>query len=406
MENNEVDFNIQNYDLDDLEYFFKLDEIPNYTSNDIIKNADEVQNQLLNGGTFDPSLKTGFMKFIQQGKDLLLNSKKPSDSTIYNKKITPNGPSRPVEETPKTSYIYADPSSFYEGTMNPLNTRVVTRILNIDSRFRDELDTNSGDFLINLPMKFYKVVSMQVSTVEIPYSFYGISKSFGNNFFTLEVNDGGAITRNQFVIPDGNYESSQFIDAVNVALGSNAPDPTDPFSCVQFSYDPITRRTTVTGLTSILPTLQSFSLFFDLNSNGDPDNTSLTSKIGYNLGFVKKSYSGELTYTSESVVDPQSIEYMFISVDDFQNNVSNNAFVSAFQDSFLDNNILARISPKSLYKETVVTDETLLSEPRQYFGPVDIQKMRIRLVDEYGRVIDMNKANYSFCLTMKQMYQF
>ena len=47
MENNEVDFNIQNYDLDDLEYFFKLDEIPNYTSNDIIKNADEVQNQLL-----------------------------------------------------------------------------------------------------------------------------------------------------------------------------------------------------------------------------------------------------------------------------------------------------------------------------------------------------------------------
>jgi len=68
MENNEVDFNIQNYDLDDLEYFFKLDEIPNYTSNDIIKNADEVQNQLLNGGTFDPSLKTGFMKFIQHNK--------------------------------------------------------------------------------------------------------------------------------------------------------------------------------------------------------------------------------------------------------------------------------------------------------------------------------------------------
>ena len=55
--NDNVDFNIQNYSIDDLEYFFRLDEVPNYDKQTIEKHANEVQSQLLNGGTFDPSLK-------------------------------------------------------------------------------------------------------------------------------------------------------------------------------------------------------------------------------------------------------------------------------------------------------------------------------------------------------------
>ena len=45
MEDDTVDFNIQNYDLDDLEYFFKLDEIPNYGIADIEKQAGRFASQ-------------------------------------------------------------------------------------------------------------------------------------------------------------------------------------------------------------------------------------------------------------------------------------------------------------------------------------------------------------------------
>jgi hypothetical protein len=49
-------------------------------------------------------------------------------------------------------------------------------------------------------------------------------------------------------------------------------------------------------------------------------------------------------------------------------------------------------------------DYNIVSEPRTYFGPIDIQKLRIRLLDEHGRTLDMNNANYSFCLLFKILY--
>ena len=53
----------------------------------------------------------------------------------------------------------------------------------------------------------------------------------------------------------------------------------------------------------------------------------------------------------------------------------------------------------------IINDDELLSEKRQYFGPVDIQRLHIRLYDEYGRVVNMNNMNYSFCITLEQLYK-
>tara|TARA_Y100000389_G_C17463934_1_gene523944 strand:+ start:3453 stop:4634 length:1182 start_codon:yes stop_codon:yes gene_type:complete len=392
MEDDTVDFNIQNYDLDDLEYFFKLDEIPNYGISDIEKQAADVQANLLNGGSFNPSLKQGFIDFIGQGKHKLLQqakvNKKPD---IYEEKI--------LTETPilqENSHIVERPKdTSFKGSLNPLKIRKLTRILNIDTKFRDNLETNSADFIIQLPMKFYKVTSMKVSAIEIPIRFYGISEYLGNNYFTLVV-DGGTPT--VITIPDGNYYNAQLISTLNTtihALGA-------PFDTVTFTLNSINDKVTVTT------TSASIELYFDADQMGDckiGPNTQLTNKFGYNLGFTKASYTGGVTYTGESLINPRPHKYMFLSVDDFQNNVSNNSFVSAFQNSFLDNNILARISTNLFRDGVIINDDELLSEPRQYFGPVDIQKLRIRLYDEYGRIIDMNGVNYAFCLTMEHEYK-
>ena len=42
---------------------------------------------------------------------------------------------------------------------------------------------------------------------------------------------------------------------------------------------------------------------------------------------------------------------------------------------------------------------------RNYFGPVDIQKLRIQLLDEYGRIIQLNNMDWSCALTFEVLYK-
>ena len=47
---------------------------------------------------------------------------------------------------------------------------------------------------------------------------------------------------------------------------------------------------------------------------------------------------------------------------------------------------------------------TLQNQERIYFGPVNIKNINIQLLDEYGRVLDINNMDYSFCLTLITAY--
>ena len=80
-------------------------------------------------------------------------------------------------------------------------------------------------------------------------------------------------------------------------------------------------------------------------------------------------------------------------------------FKPLFNQSILNDDILARISIKGSHFNMLLDNEmTIVSEPRIYFGPVDIQRLRIRVYDEHGRILQMNNTNFSFCLTIKLMY--
>ena len=71
----------------------------------------------------------------------------------------------------------------------------------------------------------------------------------------------------------------------------------------------------------------------------------------------------------------------------------------------MNNDILARISIKgNRFNLLTNNDFDIVSEPRIYFGPIDLQRLRIRLLDEHGRVLQMENSNYSFCLKLKMLY--
>lgn len=104
------------------------------------------------------------------------------------------------------------------------------------------------------------------------------------------------------------------------------------------------------------------------------------------------------TYFAESIYDPIGNRYFLISVNDFQNH-HNRAFISPMQEeTFNDGNILGKFNCDC---GTIFSDNT---PDRIYFGPTNISRLHIKLLDEFGRIVDLNNADYSFTLELEILY--
>jgi hypothetical protein len=122
------------------------------------------------------------------------------------------------------------------------------------------------------------------------------------------------------------------------------------------------------------------------------------------MGFREGYYENNVSYISEGIIDFVGTKYIYLVIDDFNNSV-NDGFYGAFTSSLLNKNILARISLQgSVFSVFTQNNFNLITTPRQYFGPVDIQKLQIQLLDEYGRILNLNNMDYSFCLSFQTIY--
>jgi hypothetical protein len=149
----------------------------------------------------------------------------------------------------------------------------------------------------------------------------------------------------------------------------------------------------------------NFTLGFDTDANGYTDNgTPLPLKFGWLMGFRLGTYSGNCTYVTEGIPDLKGSKYLFLVIDDYNNNV-NNSFSSAFNSSILNKNILARISyAQNTFNIVSQNNLGLITPKREYYGPVDVQKMNVQLLDEYGRIVELNNMDFSFCITFQMVY--
>jgi len=433
----QLDLDINNYNINDLERFFQINPNGKYSESDIELKEYNIREKLLASGHIDKRFKRDLIEFLELAKNWLIfvkcrkgNLAKPTTvpdnykldtmDTPVSKEIEPR--TNELINREETQFVHSSNSDFFPGKLNQLNTRILTKSLNIDTRFRDNLySTQSSDFSIQMPIKFNKVVSMSLSSLELPVSFYGICKEFGNNFLYLRVchnafdsSDNMITTERVITIPDGNYNASDLIDTVNKLLSprnteASLVNPNDIFSYIELTHD-ITLSGSGTGKVTISPTgtysdlIKTIILDFTKDCNGNVDKVDVSTKFGWNLGFIKKKYIGSTSYTADTVIEPANIRYIYLAVDDFANS-ANNQFVNVFNNSIMSPNILARISIKGSYFSLIMeNDFNIITEPRRYFGPVDIQRLRIRLFDERGRVLPMNNSNFSFCLDFKLIY--
>ena len=405
-----IDLDVNNYNITELENLFGLAQ--QYDILDVNNKESTLQKKLLDSTSISEQLRKQIIQFITNAKTKILQKIKEykSKQHIENYELTHDTMNPLIQEgdhfiqsRPDTVFLTSFPSNFVPGKMNPLKNRIIRKTLNIDSRFRDNYYAyTSSNYHYDLPLIIKNVVSMQLSSIDFPCTFYNINKSFENYFFTL------IIESNSFVItiPDGNYSPDDFISYINNVL-VNAPGK---FKYIYFTID-IASPSSGTGKmiigvnNSYIGEPFNFSIDFVKDINGlENKATPLPLKLGWMMGFRNGVYVNNSTYISEGVVDLISHRYIYLVVNDYNNNV-NDGFYASFTDSILNKNILARISVTNNGFNIISQNNLgLITYPRQYFGPVNIQKLQIQLLDEYGRVLNLNNMDYSICLTMETIY--
>jgi hypothetical protein len=403
MSSNPPNFDIRNYTINDLKDIFELPN--NFDSNVIEIKETKLREKLLSNPKLTPKLKQDTIQFITSAKIKLQENIK-SVKEIMN----------------PHPYIIEKP--IIEGK-DILQERTLKKHLNVDTRFRDNFQQSSSNFDINLSFKLANVKKMELSSIEFPTTFYAISKVFGNNFFTIRIDvSGEGIKEALFELPDGNYSRSAIINALNnssnYTLTTDDTSTDEIFDDINFDVDVDGEGSgtgkmffTLDSSLTILNQVNQVELLFNENISCQPDSNALIRKLGWMLGFRNGSYvstnenNNNFEIISESLLNITGPKYIYMAIDDHNsNNESTSNFYSAFNSVILQKNILARIPLTTFsFSFEIANMLSIVSTPREYTNPVSIEKIGIQLMDEYGRILDLNEMNISFCLSFTQSYE-
>jgi len=136
--------------------------------------------------------------------------------------------------------------------LNPLLKQTIKRVISIDSQYRD-INTSkmTTNFTFDLSEPLRDVVSLKLYSVQIPYTWYTISKSYGSNFLYLKgispgVNDG--LHDYKVEINAGNYTAADLVAAINTSfqdISNNSASDVNFNGVPLLTYDSTTSKTTV-----------------------------------------------------------------------------------------------------------------------------------------------------------------
>ena len=436
---NSFDLNISNYTINELE---KMLELRNgYTKAEIITQTTIFKDKVLGENNMPISKKNDIVDFLNKAsnkiiKKLTLSLEKTQDDftpafeKMTNTIIPGNSSSAVIEKPsvvaglnwPKFSGRLIDNADQPPGIINPINVRTIKRTINLDTRFRPNYYTSSStDFSLTLPVRIKNAVSMRIASIEIPISWYVVAKYWGNSFFKIEWGDNGdgTFANNYTVtIPDGNYElfwqaateATDLASTINTFMHSYTGPDSAILQDIVFNVDRTSGRSGFAWKSGSPNSPQNFKISFSIDENGNSDfSTILQFRLGWLLGFRVGFYEG-LSIVSEGICYMKGPRYAFISINDFNNSVSN-YFISAFSSSLLQKDIIARINLTYIQQQQGVYQtgqddglSTQINRQRSYFGPVDIERLEIKLLDEFGRIIDLNNMDWSMALTMECLY--
>jgi len=300
----------------------------------------------------------------------------------------------PDERTEHALVNLTKERTFNTPFLNQLKNRIIVSQISIDTKFRKNyFSTQPSDFVVNLTNPLKNVISMRLSSMEIPNVQHVISANNGTNGFTISKN--GLVQ--EATIASGNYEYWLLGTQLNDLSGGGMTKT--GIEC-SINIDEKSMRTTITNAQANDMTHFELDFTNPVDSNSPPMKT-----LGWLLGFRNRKYEGSHIYQSEAAVDLAGSKYFFLAINDF-NPCVHDVVTVLYENSFLQDNILARI-PMREGKGVVLFDDCTdkITKKRHYFGPVNVDKLHIKLMDEYGMPIDLLGMDYSFALEFQILYE-
>lgn len=315
---------------------------------------------------------------------------------------------------------------------NSDNKRTITRILTVDSKFKDDDRKNTtSHFQVSFPERINEVTKMEIMEYSGPSAIRMISGAQQNNFFTLTLKYSDTTPDATKVIksPDTyRIERSimtsatiiEFINNINAQLNVAGDD--FEYGSFKFNHEIVAG----VSLNEIIMD-RTISFVYDTTSASNVSEVILDfvspipgqstvpfvfeKSLGYILGFRKGKVSSSVLSNNKyyieaaSLVDLNDFKYAYLIVDDFISNSETNIITSEVKSQGNcagslrhGGNILGKIIYRNELNYNMYN--RVISTPREYYGSVDIQKLKIALVNEYGDYIDTQELDWSFTLRL------
>ena len=503
MANTKIDTNVSNYTVDELMAILEIED--QFKPDEIIERSDELIERFTSQNR--PEMVV-FFKDIK--KRLLQNYKKNIDpSYIVPSDEEPLGKGKPIDEREEVDVGGTHEISVKQDTLNPTLKNTITRLINLDSQFRqytNGVDSTSTEYTLDLSDTLKDVLSIRLFSYQIPYSWYVIAD--GRNCFCIVFEDDTIVP---VVMPPGNYSNSAFVTALNKAFVDASFE--FPSEDLPVSYNASNGKITM-NLTDgsfndiehaqVLPIITTTKVvFYDFKgsaacgikcyTNGSNYlNNTMGWIMGYRDPFV---YVNALGNTANAVLDLNGPKYLILALDDYNQNHVNNGLVSItelsstlalpdyynkslpytcsdatnnldellasddtsnglliagkYQSGYNLSQLVLPSAPRTLTRSQIYTINEILknknnntnylskapttsdimaivpfkasgttgsllvefgsslqSNIRTYFGPVNIERMSVRLLDDKGNLMDLNGGDWCFTLICECLYKY
>jgi hypothetical protein len=215
-------------------------------------------------------------------------------------------------QTQKTTVV--NQVEYTKDNLNPILKQTITRILSIDSQYRDnKKKTMATNFNFNLTDTLRDVVSVRLNSIQIPKTWYTISKSYGANFFYLKGNSPGIDNGNhdyKIAISVGNYKAKELIDTINDSITTMKATYTDcSFGNTGFDYGTNSCKATFNVHIEKIYNESDYALSFPSftypsEAEGKGNYTSIPQMLGYDMSYIPlNSVYGERTIASSGDAD-------------------------------------------------------------------------------------------------------
>jgi hypothetical protein len=330
------------------------------------------------------------------------------------------------------------------GVINPLLMNTILKAVNIDTRFRENYySTKSTNITVTLPFRLEKVISYRIAGITLPLTYYNISQAYGNNMIQINIlnrTTGVQTFSYNLILPDGCYNTTQNVSTysscleqvINNMLTNDPNSPNNntalcPNLNLRYTIDRTSGRSIFAQDALVAGTIPyNFeivaSVGYNLQNNTVEDdyNRVLMLRLGWVLGFRVAKYSSSnviasppTTYgsiVSEGICFTKFPLYGFLAIDDFNKN-SNDYYMTVFSNSLSVPNIIGKVNFTQFAELTGdfqaaqgESTTNAINREKRFFGPVTIQKLKITLYDDLGRILDLNNMDWSLELAFECVY--